>query len=42
MVHTALWWGNMKEEDNLEDLSADGRVILKGGFKKQNVGLFWL
>ena len=29
-MHTAgFWWGNMIESDNLEDPSADGRIILK-------------
>jgi hypothetical protein len=23
------WWGNMKEKDNLEVLSVDGKTILK-------------
>jgi hypothetical protein len=23
-VHTGLWWGNLREKDNLEDLRADG------------------
>jgi hypothetical protein len=23
-----VWWGNMKEEDNLEDMLVAGRIIL--------------
>jgi hypothetical protein len=28
-VHTELWWGDLREKDHLEDLSADRRIILK-------------
>jgi hypothetical protein len=28
-VHTRFWWGNLKEEDHLEDVDVDGRIILK-------------
>jgi hypothetical protein len=28
-MHMAFWWGNMKEGDILEDLSVDGKIILK-------------
>jgi len=33
-VHTGFWWGDLRERDHLEDLSVDGRVILKWIFKK--------
>ena len=33
-MHTRIWWGNLRESDHLEDLDADGRVVLKRIFKK--------
>jgi hypothetical protein len=39
-------FGNLRERDPLEDLSVDGRIILKWIFKKWNgvhrTGLVWL
>jgi hypothetical protein len=28
-VHTGFWWGDLMEKNNLEDLSIDGKIILK-------------
>ena len=33
-IHKAFWLRNLKEEGNLEDLVADGRIILKLIFQK--------
>jgi hypothetical protein len=39
-VHTGFWCGNLRERDNLEDPSIDGRIILKLIFYK-SVGQAW-
>jgi hypothetical protein len=44
-VHIGFWWGNLREDDHLEDLGIDGRLILKWVFKKWMgvwTGLIWL
>jgi hypothetical protein len=28
-MHSEFWWGNVEEIDSVENLGADGRVILK-------------
>jgi len=33
-IHTGFWWGDLRERDNLEDLSIDGGIIFKWVFKK--------
>jgi hypothetical protein len=33
-LHTKFWWDNLGERNHLEDLSVEGRMILKWIFKK--------
>jgi hypothetical protein len=28
-AHTGFWWGNLRERDHMEDISVDGRIMLK-------------
>jgi hypothetical protein len=32
-AHTELWWGNLKERDFVDDLTIEGRIILKWAVK---------
>jgi hypothetical protein len=33
-LHTAFWWGNLRESGGSEELGVDRRIILKWIFKK--------
>jgi hypothetical protein len=33
-TQTRLWWGNLKEEDFLEDIGLDGNAVLKMDLKE--------
>jgi hypothetical protein len=47
-VYIGLWWGNLRERDQLEDTGVDGGIILRWIFGKWDVrvwvwnGLSWL
>ena len=38
-MHTGVWWGDLRERGHLEDISVDGRIILKCILKKQVGGV---
>jgi hypothetical protein len=33
-AHTEFWWGNVKQKDQFDDLTIDGRILLKLIIKK--------
>jgi hypothetical protein len=33
-VHSGFWWGNLRENDHLEDPGVDRRIILRWIFRK--------
>jgi hypothetical protein len=33
-VHTGVWWGDLRDRGDPEDLGVDERIILKQIFKK--------
>jgi hypothetical protein len=35
-----LWWGNLRERDNLGNPGVDGRIILRCIFRKWYVGVW--
>jgi hypothetical protein len=35
-----VWWGNLRERDQLEDPHIDGRITLRLIFKKWDVGIW--
>ena len=39
-AYTGLWWGNLRERDNLGDRGVDGRIILRWVFRKWDVGVW--
>jgi hypothetical protein len=41
-VHKRFWWGDLRERGYLENIGADGRIILKWIFKNCNGGTDWI
>jgi hypothetical protein len=44
-VHTVFWWGDLQEEDHLEDPGVDERIILKSSSRSgmgARAGLIWI
>ena len=39
-MNTGLWWEDLRERDNLQDISVDERIILKYTLKKYD-GMVW-
>ena len=37
-VHTGFWWGNLMEEEHLEDSGFGGRIILRWIFERWVLG----
>jgi hypothetical protein len=37
-----VWWGYLRERNDLEDLGVDGRIILKWIFKTFHGGIDWI
>jgi len=35
---TGFWWGNLRERDHWGDPDADGRIMLRGIFRKWGEG----
>ena len=38
-TYTGFWWGKLRERDHLGDSGLDGRIILRGIFRKWGYGL---
>jgi hypothetical protein len=38
MIHTGVWWGNLRGKNHLEDPGVDERIILRWIFRNWDVG----
>jgi len=41
-MHIGFWWENLREEDDLEGVSVDGKIILKWVLKKFFGSMDWI
>jgi hypothetical protein len=42
-MHTEIWWGNVKERGNSEDLGVDGKLLFKIDIKEiGQEGVDWI
>jgi hypothetical protein len=45
-LYAVLWWGNLRERDNLEDQGVNGRIIMRWIFRQLEfvvwTGQVWL
>jgi hypothetical protein len=37
-VYRGFWWGNLKEREHMENQGIGGRIILRGIFRKWDMG----
>jgi len=40
-LHVGFWWGNLREEDHVEELEVDGKMVLKRNIQKLD-GKAWI